>query len=113
MIKRLKKFFSSRPPDAEKGKINFSFFDRFTFAHFMIGVAYAWAGFHFWLVLFLAIVWELIENPLKHHYPSLFPNASADTLKNAISDCIAVIAGWTCIRYQDQLFNSSLWNLGA
>lgn len=79
---------------SKKGEINFHFFDRFTLIHFIIGVFYAELGFSFILMLALALVWELLENPLKAYLPFIFPHATADSFKNSLGDTLAVIAGW-------------------
>lgn len=83
-----------KPSPAKKGEINYPFIDRFTFVHFMIGFGYGLIGFNFWVVFFLAIFWELIENPLKAHLSFIFPHATKDTLQNSVGDSLAVILGW-------------------
>lgn len=91
--------FERNPKPAQKGEINYHWFDRFTFAHFAIGVAYGLMGFSFWFMLFLAILWELVENPLKGRLGFLFPHSTADTWQNAVSDTIAVVLGWSISQY--------------
>lgn len=98
-MKNHKKKFSLKPSPAKTGEINYHIFDRFTFVHFIIGCAYGILGIKFWLMLCLAIFWELIENPLKANFSTLFPHGSSDTVQNAVSDCIAVCLGWTSIAY--------------
>jgi len=82
------------PPPSKPGQINHELLDRFTLAHFGIGVGYALLGAPFWLALLLAILWELVENPFKVYASFLFPNATADTLRNSLGDTVAVCAGW-------------------
>lgn len=87
----------SKPPAARKGAVNYGAVDRFTFVHFAIGLAYGWLGLSFWTALFLASLWEVVENPLKFNLPRLFPHATADTLQNLVGDMIAVMTGWLMI----------------
>ncbi len=71
--------------------------DRFTIVHFGIGVFYALIGLPFVAALLLALIWEVLENPLKVHASFLFPHATADTVKNSLGDTLAVCAGWFLI----------------
>lgn len=48
-------------------------------------------------MLALAIGWELVENTLKANLPFVFPNGTADTIQNALGDCLAVCLGWIFI----------------
>lgn len=89
----------AKPPSAQKGEINHTPIDRFTLVHFIIGLAYGLLGLGFWIVLFLAVVWEIIENPLKANFQSAFPRGTADTLQNAVVDCIAVVLGWALVSH--------------
>ena len=98
-MKKFIKILFAKPPPAKKGEVNFSFIDRFTFAHFLIGFAYMYFGLGFFVVFLLAVFWELIENPLKFHFPSIFPHSTADTLQNMLGDCLAVILGAMLSRY--------------
>ena len=93
LSKKLKKWFQD-PPAAKPGEINHTLFDRFTLVHFAIGVAYGLLGLGLWSTLALAIVWELIENPMKFHLPLIFPHGTKDTLQNSTGDSLAVMAGW-------------------
>lgn len=88
-----------KPRPAQPGEVNYSAVDRFTLVHFSIGIIYARLHLGFLLMFFLAVFWEVIENPLKVALPRLFPHASADTLRNSIGDIIAVVAGWYLFRY--------------
>ncbi len=86
-----------KPPPAKSGEINHSFIDRFTLVHFMIGVAYSLLGLDGWTVIILSVVWEIVENPLKATFPFIFPHGTADTLRNAVGDCLAVFLGWLSV----------------
>jgi hypothetical protein len=88
-----------KPPPSKKGEVNYALFDRFTFVHFAIGVGYGLLGFSFLMAIALALIWELIENPLKVRITYIFPRATADTLKNSIGDGLAVFAGWGMSHY--------------
>ena len=94
----LKKLFL-KPPPAKKDEVNYPLIDRFTLVHFIIGVGYGLLGLGFGWTLFLAIAWELIENPLKVHLPFIFPHGTADTLQNSVGDSLAVILGWALIHF--------------
>lgn len=80
------------------GEINGDALDRFTAAHFAIGVGYGLAGLPWYAALGLALGWELVEIPLKDHAPQVFPRSSQDTVPNAICDVAAVMAGWAAGR---------------
>jgi hypothetical protein len=84
----------ARPRRARLGEINYSFGDRFTLVHFTLGFFYAAIGLPFVIGLGLAVLWELVENPLKVYAPKVFPNATADTLQNSLGDTLAVCCGW-------------------
>ncbi len=68
--------------------------DRFTAVHFAIGVGYGLLRLELWVVAVLAVAWEVVEDLLKAWVPVIFPHGTRDTLRNAISDAIAVFAGW-------------------
>jgi hypothetical protein len=87
-----------KPRPAKPGEVNYAFTDRFTFAHFGIGALYGLLHVNFTATVILAILWEILENPLKVYFPSVFPNATADTLKNSIGDTIAVVLGWYVVQ---------------
>lgn len=92
------------PPMAQPGQVNYHWTDRFTLAHFLIGVGYAFFGFNFYITFFLAVFWEFIENPLKKYCHFIFPHSTADTLRNIIGDIIAVMFGWFVFNYFHVLF---------
>jgi hypothetical protein len=83
------------PPPAKPGEVNHAFVDRFTLVHASIGALYALAGLSAVSACVLALGWELLENPLKAYLPRLFPNATRDTLRNAVGDVLALMCGWT------------------
>jgi len=83
----------SQPP-AETGAVNSKLFDRFALAHAAAGFAFNRFNVSFTNVVLLAVGWELIERPLKDHFPELFPHSSQDTIENAIGDVMAVLLGW-------------------
>lgn len=85
------------PPPAHPGEVNWPMCDRFTLVHFGIGCTYAVLGLPFLVTLVLAVLWELVENPLKAYCPWIFPHATADTLRNSIGDSLAVCGGWICV----------------
>lgn len=93
-----KKIFFPDLPVAKKGEVNYPFIDRFTLAHCMIGFAYGWFELGLVMVIFLAVFWEFVENPLKARLPFIFPHATADTLQNAVGDTLAVLLGWQVSR---------------
>jgi hypothetical protein len=82
------------PRRAVPGEINYPIFDRFTAAHFLIGVSYGLLDLSVWLAIVLAIGWEVVEDVLKALVPIIFPNATRDTLRNAAGDIAAVMTGW-------------------
>ena len=88
-----------RPPAARPGEINHALIDRFTLAHVSIGAGYALANFSFAIVLVLAVLWEVVEDPLKARLPRLFPNATGDTFRNATGDVLAVLCGWGAVQH--------------
>lgn len=102
MWKKFNKYkdkFLLKPPPSKIGEINYSFIDRFTLVHLIIGIVYGLLELNFWMMIFLAIAWELIENPLKANFSFAFPRGTADRLQNAVFDCIAVVLGWALAVY--------------
>jgi len=83
---------------AKPGKINYEAFDRFTVAHFGVGVALGLARAPWWLIIVGALGWELLERPLKRKVPKMFPHSTQDTASNAIVDASAVIAGAALVK---------------
>jgi len=91
--------FHWKPRPARPGEINYALLDRFTFAHFGIGIGYGLLGFTFNVSIGLAFAWELLENPLKANLPFLFPHATADTFRNIVGDILALTVGWAVVQY--------------
>jgi hypothetical protein len=78
--------------------VNHAFADRFTLAHAAIGAVYGLA-LPLLGALGLALLWELVENPLKRVLPRVFPHPTKDTLRNAVGDVLAVMSGWAAARF--------------
>jgi len=79
---------------AKKGEINGDLFDRFTLAHFGVGVGLGGlTPMPLWGVALVAVGWEVIENPLKDAAPDAFPNPTHDSLGNSVVDAGAMMAG--------------------
>jgi hypothetical protein len=74
--------------------INNAAIDRYTSAHFGVGATAAAFGVPWWLALAGSIAWEVAEDALKDKIPTAFPYSSHDSLLNASTDTIAVMAGW-------------------
>jgi len=80
--------------EIDGGGINQTAFDRFTIAHFAMGVAMGVAGVPRLAALTVAIGWEIAERPLKRNFREAFPNPSQDSLQNATVDALAMTAGY-------------------
>jgi hypothetical protein len=76
------------------GEVNHGMFDRYALAHGAVGVGLGVARAKWWQALAFTVAWELVESPLKRRFPRAFPYSSEDTMRNAIGDSIAVMAGW-------------------
>ena len=72
--------------------------DRWTVAHALVGVAYGAAGLDAAEALILAVLWEVVENPMKDRLPALFPEAQHDAPANVAGDVAAVMLGWLASR---------------
>jgi len=73
--------------------------DIWTGWHAAIGVAYGAVGVPWEYALSAAVLWEVVENPLKDRLPEIFPDACHDTLGNAVADVAAVMVGYALGRY--------------
>lgn len=76
------------------GKDNRAVLDRFTLLHAFVGAGLRFAGLSFWPTVMIAVGWELVEPALKRNYPSVFPNATTDSIGNKVGDVGAVAVGW-------------------
>jgi len=75
-------------------EINLAAFDRFTLAHFVVGLAAAQL-LTFPQIAAAAILFEIHEDPLKIKWPWLFPHPTLDTKVNALVDVGAfILGGW-------------------
>jgi hypothetical protein len=72
--------------------------DRFTIGHVAWGVMLGLGSVPWWATLGQAVIWELIENPLKRALPQVFPDARPDTFANSFFDIAACMAGWGAMR---------------
>jgi len=72
---------------------NESCVDKYSALHIVTGVIFGILNFPLWFVLILAIVFELIENPLKVKV-DLFPSQKKESLRNQVFDVIFVVLGW-------------------
>ena len=86
--------------DVLGGAINEAAIDRFTLAHYSVGLAYGLLGLHPALALTLAIGWEVVETSLKRRYGGtrFFPHTSPDSMVNATVDAVAVMGGYATVR---------------
>ncbi len=83
---------------AQDAGINRDAVDRYTSAHFGVGVTAAAVGLPWWATLLGSIAWEVAEDRIKDAIPGVFPYSSHDTLLNAGTDTLAVMAGWGMAR---------------
>lgn len=79
-------------------EINKNAIDRYTSAHFGVGVVAGALDVPWWATLLGSVTWELIESPLKDRMPTAFPYSSHDSLLNASTDTAAMMAGWAMAR---------------
>ena len=54
--------------------------DRWSLGHASVGVLYGVTKMPWWVALGLAVVWEVVENPLKDEFPDFFPDAKHDSI---------------------------------
>ena len=80
------------------GEINHAWVDRYTIGHFAVGTLAGLGRVPWWATIGGAVLWELVERPLKNHLPRWFPFSTQDTIGNAIVDILAVTAGWGLIK---------------
>jgi len=74
--------------------------DQFTLLHFLSGIIW-YIGFrsmprinNIFVVLIVAIGWEIVEPMAKDWNPDIFPNPSKDSTKNKAFDVAAMVGGW-------------------
>jgi hypothetical protein len=72
---------------------NVAHLDRYTIGHAVLGFVAARAGLSLPWTALIAIGWELAEDDLKVQFPKIFPEASADSKANALTDVVAVVGG--------------------
>lgn len=90
-------------PQALPGQINGDAIDRYTLGHGAAGILMGLGRLPWWGALGLAVGWEIVERPLKDQFPKAFPNATQDTVPNAVCDALAVMVGFALVKF---LFNS-------
>jgi hypothetical protein len=88
-------------------KTNVAAIDRYTAAHLGLGTLYGIIGQPWWVALGTAVVWEVIERPLKRHVPSVFPAESQDSLANSAADVAATMLGWGMVAVGRALYKSA------
>jgi len=76
-------------PPVNKGMI-----DKFSLVHGASGASARMAGVGRGVAYIGALLFELVETPLKNRYPSFFPSGTSDTLANATGDMLAFILGY-------------------
>jgi hypothetical protein len=72
--------------------------DRYTLGHAALGVMLGLGSVPWWATLGQAVIWELIENPLKRALPQVFPDTRPDTFANSFFDVAACMVGWGAMR---------------
>ena len=73
--------------------------DRYIIGHLAWGGILAASGVPFWGAFALSVGFEILEQPLKEHIPSLFPEPIKDPIGNQVMDTVGVLTGWSIIRY--------------
>lgn len=68
--------------------------DVWSVMHGYVGTIYGVAELPWQTALLLAVLWEVVENPLKDRFPLAFPDAKHDSYPNAIGDVAAAMLGW-------------------
>jgi hypothetical protein len=75
-------------------RTNIAHVDAFTLAHAALGFAAARVGASWSSAVLFALAFELVEDSLKVEFPAVFPRASSDSKMNALTDVVAVVAGF-------------------
>lgn len=68
--------------------------DAFTVGHFYVGAISRRIRVKFSLSLMAAVLWEIVERPMKEAWPGAFPHPSQDSPQNAVVDVAAWVLGW-------------------
>lgn len=71
--------------------------DEWTLVHFGIGVLWGYWGRALWLLILLAVIWELIENGRRPE--RVIPFFAAECQENAVVDIAMTIGGWYAGQY--------------
>lgn len=79
---------------AAPGAINHPALDPFTLVHASVGLLGAALGLRLATTVLLAITWEIAEHLLKDCVPGAFVFPDQDTVRNAVGDVLATVAGW-------------------
>lgn len=73
---------------------NYSHLDKYTLRHLLLGFLLEKAGATPIAAGLIAVGFELVEDRLKHKFPAIFPDASRDSKRNALTDVAAAVAGY-------------------
>jgi len=72
--------------------------DRYTVAHFWLGLLYGTPSSPWYVPLGLSLLFELVERPAKAWNPEMFPAPAQDSWINSLLDTAAVMAGWAVMK---------------
>lgn len=75
-------------------ELNGQALDRFTLVHITSGILLGISRVPLSCAVCAAVGWEIVERPLKSHWPSFFANGLHDRLRNEVTDSTAVLLGW-------------------
>ena len=68
--------------------------DRYTLVHAGVGYGVGRLGINWRLAVYLAVMFELVEDELKKARPEFFPEPTPDSTINKITDIGAFMAGY-------------------
>jgi len=74
--------------------MNHWFVDGMSLIHLVIGIGLGLFRVRLWLMLAVAITWEVAEHVLKIHRPAMFVFPTQDSLMNALGDILFAAVGW-------------------
>ncbi len=97
-VNRHKKRLSSQALHGLSGPANQDAIDRYTIGHVALGTMLGLASVPWWVTLGQAVLWELVETPLKRRLPQVFPVATPDSFANSFFDVAGCMAGWAAMR---------------